>query len=402
MSYEPHLQSLVDALRADPDVVHGASFSEFRALFESQFGARFPPPKTKKDVEEEDGKEEGTTTTTTTKQQQQQQPLVYDPDVVGPESEPVPKRIEESKLMMDPNNGGALTEDEANAMIDAKSKASSAFAAGDYASALEYYTKALDIQPSALTFSKRAECFMKLKRNAAATQDCEQALKINPDSAKALKVLGTAQRYLGQYEEACKNLGQGLAIDFDEQSAKVEKEAEKFFHEIRVAKSKEKAKKEQEEKRKMEEERRKRAEEAMKNANANNAGGPGGGTPGGGGGGFPNSGFPGGIPPGMEGMMNDPEIMAAMMNPKVMNVLQQAQTNPGALIAAMNDPEVGPLLNKIVAKMGGSMGSGGMGGGGMPDFANMGGRAGGGASAASSRFTEEDAPPRSATVDEVD
>ena len=396
MSYEPHLQSLVDALRADPDIVHGASFSEFRALFESQFGARFPPPKTKKDVEEEDGKEEGTSTT---KQQQQQQPLVDDPDVVGPESEPVPKRIEESKLMMDPN-GGALTEDEANAMIDAKSKASSAFAAGDYASALEYYTKALDIQPSALTFSKRAECFMKLKRNAAATQDCEQALKINPDSAKALKVLGTAQRYLGQYEEACKNLGQGLAIDFDEQSAKVEKEAEKFFHEIRVAKSKEKAKKEQEEKRKMEEERRKRAEEAMKNANANNAGGPGGGTPGGGGGGFPNSGFPGGIPPGMEGMMNDPEIMVAMMNPKVMQVLQQAQTNPGALIAAMNDPEVGPLLNKIVVKMGGSMGSGGMGGG-APDFANMGGRAGG-ASAASSRFTEEDAPPRSATVDEVD
>jgi len=395
MSYEPHLQSLVDALRADPDIVHGASFSEFRALFESQFGARFPPPKTKKDFEEEDGKEEGTTTTTTTttKQQQQQQPLVDDPDVVGPESEPVPKRIEESKLMMDPNGSGALTEDKANAMIDAKSKASSAFSAGDYASALEYYTKALDIQPSALTFSKRAECFMKLNRNKAATQDCEQALKINPDSAKALKVLGTAQRYLGQYEEACKNLGQGLAIDFDEKSAKVEKEAEKFFHEIRVAKSKEKAKKEQEEKRKMEE-RRKRAEEAMKNANAN-AGGHGG-TPGGG---FPNSGFPGGIPPGMEGMMNDPEIMAAMMNPKVMNVLQQAQTNPGALIAAMNDPEVGPLLNKIVAKMGGSMGSGGMGGG-APDFANM-GRAGG-ASASSSRFTEEDAPPRSATVDEVD
>ncbi len=399
MSYEPHLQSLVDALRADPDVVHGASFSEFRALFESQFGARFPPPKTKKD---EDG---GNTTETRTTEKEEgttKQPLVDDPDVVGPESEPVPKRIEESKLMTDPNgSGGALTEDEANAMIDAKSKASSAFAAGDYASALEYYTKALDIQPSALTFSKRAECFMKLNRNTAATQDCEQALKINPDSAKALKVLGTAQRYLGQYEEACKNLGQGLAIDFDEQSAKVEKEAEKFFHEIRVAKSKEKAKKEQEEKRKMEEERRKRAEEAMKNANAANnnaAGGPGGGTPGGGG--FPNSGFPGGIPPGMEGMMNDPEIMAAMMNPKVMNVLQQAQTNPGALIAAMNDPEVGPFLNKIVAKMGGSMGSGGMGGG-APDFANMGGRAGG-ASAASSRFTEEDAPPRSATVDEVD
>ena len=164
MSYEPHLQSLVDALRADPDVVHGASFSEFRALFESQFGARFPPPKTKKDVEEEDEKKRRGRRRRRRRNNNNNNPLVDDPDVVGPESEPVPKRIEESKLMMDPNNGGALTEDEANAMIDAKSKASSAFAAGDYASALEYYTKALDIQPSALTFSKRAECFMKLKR----------------------------------------------------------------------------------------------------------------------------------------------------------------------------------------------------------------------------------------------
>ena len=170
--------------------------------------------------------------------------------------------------------------------MEAKSNASQAFSNGDFASALEEYTKALRLQPtSALTFSKRAECFVKLKRNKAAKQDCEQALKINPDSAKAMKVLGTAQRYLGEYEEACKNLGQGLAIDFDEESAKVEKEAEKFFHEIRVAKSKEKAKREQEEKKKMEE-RRKEAEEAMKNANM---GGGNGGTPGGNPGGFPGS-----------------------------------------------------------------------------------------------------------------
>ena len=179
--------------------------------------------------------------------------------------------------------------------MEAKSNASQAFSNGDFASALEEYTKALRLQPtSALTFSKRAECFVKLKRNKAAKQDCEQALKINPDSAKAMKVLGTAQRYLGEYEEACKNLGQGLAIDFDEESAKVEKEAEKFFHEIRVAKSKEKVKREQEEKKKMEEERRKQAEEAMKKANM------GGGNQGGNqGGGF--GGVRGGCPPGMEG-----------------------------------------------------------------------------------------------------
>jgi suppressor of tumorigenicity protein 13 len=285
-------------------------------------------------------------------------------------------------------------------MMEAKSNASQAFSNGDFASALEEYTKALRLQPtSALTFSKRAECFVKLKRNKAAKQDCEQALKINPDSAKAMKVLGTAQRYLGEYEEACKNLGQGLAIDFDEESAKVEKEAEKFFHEIRVAKSKEKAKREQEEKKKMEE-RRKEAEEAMKNANM---GGGNGGTPGGNPGGFP-----GAFPPGMEGLMNDPEVMEAMMNPKVMSVLQQAQSNPGALIAAMSDPEVGPLLQKIVGKMGGSMGGGG-GGGGAPGFGNFSGGPGGGGfgggqqPTSENRFTEEDAAPhRPATVDEVD
>ena len=287
-------------------------------------------------------------------------------------------------------------------MMEAKSNASLAFSNGDFASALEEYTKALRLQPtSALTFSKRAECFVKLKRNKAAKQDCEQALEINPDSAKAMKVLGTAQRYLGEYEEACKNLGQGLAIDFDEEGAKVEKEAEKFFHEIRVAKSKEKAKREQEEKNKMEE-RRKQAEEAMKNANM--GGGNGGGNPGGNpGGGF--GGFPGGFPPGMEGLMNDPEMMEAMMNPKVMSVLQQAQSNPGALIAAMSDPEFGPLLQKIVGKMGGSMG----GGGGAPGFGNFSGGPGGGGfgggqqPTSENRFTEEDAAPhRPATVDEVD
>ena len=283
--------------------------------------------------------------------------------------------------------------------MEAKSNASLAFSNGEYLLALEEYTKALRLQPtSALTFSKRAECFVKLKRNKAAKQDCEQALKINPDSAKAMKVLGTAQRYLGEYEEACKNLGQGLAIDFDEESAKVEKEAEKFFHEIRVAKSKEKAKREQEEKRKMEE-RRKQAEEAMKNANM---GGGNGGTPGGNPGGF--GGFPGGFPPGMEGMMNDPEMMEAMMNPKVTSVLQQAQANQGALMAAMSDPEVGPLLKKIVGKMGGSTG----GGGGAPGFGNFsgggpGGGFGGEQPQSENRFTEEDAAPhRPATVDEVD
>ena len=382
MSYKPHLPELVSDLKSNPSLIHDAEFLELKRVLETQFASTFPPKSNQNTTPNEDVEDDVDI-------------KIEDPYIVGPELEPVDRPLLTTTETV--KEGEELSETDMNSMMEAKSNASLAFSNGEYLLALEEYTKALRLQPtSALTFSKRAECFVKLKRNKAAKQDCEQALKINPDSAKAMKVLGTAQRYLGEYEEACKNLGQGLAIDFDEESAKVEKEAEKFFHEIRVAKSKEKAKREQEEKRKMEE-RRKQAEEAMKNANM--GGGNGGGNPGGNPGGFP-----GGFPPGMEGLMNDPEMMEVMMNPKVMSVLQQAQSNPGALIAAMGDPEVGPLLQKIVGKMGGSMG----GGGGAPGFGNFSGGGGAGGFGgeqpqSENRFTEEDAAPhRPATVDEVD
>jgi len=71
--------------------------------------------------------------------------------------------------------------------------------------------------------------------------------------------------------------------------------------------------------------------------------------------------------------------MAAMQNPKVMAALQGAMGgNPGALQAAMGDPEVGPVLQKLMAKFGGGMGGmPGMGGmGGMPGMGGMGGMGG--------------------------
>jgi hypothetical protein len=77
----------------------------------------------------------------------------------------------------------------------------------------------------------------------------------------------------------------------------------------------------------------------------------------------------------MADIMQDPELMAAMQNPKVMAALQGAMGgNPGALQAAMGDPEVGPVLQKLMAKFGGGMGGmPGMGGmGGMPGMGGMG------------------------------
>ncbi len=42
---------------------------------------------------------------------------------------------------------------------------------------------------SALTLANRAECLLLLRRPLAAISDCNEALKLNPDSAKALRFL---------------------------------------------------------------------------------------------------------------------------------------------------------------------------------------------------------------------
>ena len=89
----------------------------------------------------------------------------------------------------------------------------------------------------------------------------------------------------------------------------------------------------------------------------------------------------------MQLLMSDPELAAGMQNPKVMAAFSSLlnepggigglMANPAKLQELMGDPEVGPFLQKLMAKLGPAMGGGFPGGGaGMP---NMGG--GGGAPA---------------------
>ncbi len=75
-----------------------------------------------------------------------------------------------------------------DAAADAKEKANDAKSSGDYAKAVEHLTRALAVgQVSAMTLATRAECLLKLKRPCAAIADCDAAISINPDSAKALR-----------------------------------------------------------------------------------------------------------------------------------------------------------------------------------------------------------------------
>jgi suppressor of tumorigenicity protein 13 len=87
---------------------------------------------------------------------------------------------------------------------------------GKWEEALKKYTAAiLAAPPSALLYANRAYCLFKLGRHAAAERDCDEALKDNPDSAKAYRVRGTVRKALENYEGALRDLSQAQTIDFD-------------------------------------------------------------------------------------------------------------------------------------------------------------------------------------------
>ena len=82
--------------------------------------------------------------------------------------------------------------------------------------------------------------------------------------------------------------------------------------------------------------------------------------------------MPGGMGGLMEAIMSDPELAAAMQNPKVIAAFSSLMNSPGGAMGLMSnpaklqelmaDPEVGPVVQKLIAKLGPSMMGGGMGG----------------------------------------
>ena len=53
----------------------------------------------------------------------------------------------------------------------------------------------------------------------------------------------------------------------------------------------------------------------------------------------------------MDIVMNDPEIIIAMINPKVRSAFQDIQTNPANVEKYEDDPEIGPLIEKVITKL---------------------------------------------------
>ncbi|CAG8568733.1 9499_t:CDS:2 [Paraglomus occultum] len=104
-----------------------------------------------------------------------------------------------------------------------KEKGNEFFVKGNYAKAIEYYTRAMELDPKEHTFPiNRAMAHLKLKKYAEVERDCTIGLKLHPDNAKAFWRRGVARREQGKLDEAKQDLQHALDLEPNENSVKQE------------------------------------------------------------------------------------------------------------------------------------------------------------------------------------
>ncbi|CAL8266883.1 unnamed protein product [Gadus morhua 'NCC'] len=120
-----------------------------------------------------------------------------------------------------------VTEEMMEQANDKKMEAINALGEGDLPKALELFTDAIKLNPCvAILYAKRASVFIQMKKPNAAKRDCDRAITINPDSAQPYKWRGKANKLLGNWEEAAKDLATACKLDYDEDASALLKEVQ--------------------------------------------------------------------------------------------------------------------------------------------------------------------------------
>uniref|UniRef100_A0A8D1N233 ST13 Hsp70 interacting protein n=2 Tax=Sus scrofa TaxID=9823 RepID=A0A8D1N233_PIG len=325
------LRAFVKMCKQDPSVLHTEEMRFLREWVESMGGKI--PPATHKTKSEENTKEEKTDSKKVEENIKTDEPSseesdleidnegVIEPDTDAPQ-EMGDENVEITEEMMDQAN------DKKVAAIDALNN-------GELQKAIDLFTDAIKLNPRlAILYAKRASVFIKLQKPNAAIRDCDRAIEINPDSAQPYKWRGKAHRLLGHWEEAAHDLALACKLDYDEDASAMLKEVQPRYT-LRVLGN---------------------TVGVYTDLSLILAGGFPGGMPGN---------FPGGMPgmggsmPGMAGMpglneiLSDPEVLAAMQDPEVMVAFQDVAQNPANMSKYQSNPKVMNLISKLSAKFGG-------------------------------------------------
>ncbi|XP_074758645.1 hsc70-interacting protein isoform X3 [Athene noctua] len=346
------LRAFVRLCRQNPGLLHSEELAFLREWVESM-GGTIPPAPANASTEE------------TSKEP------VKSPE---PESEESDLEIDNEGVIEpdndDPQEMGdenvEVTEDMMDQANEKKIEAINALSEGELQKAVDLFTDAIKLNPClAILYAKRASVFVKLQKPNAAIRDCDRAIKINPDSAQTYKWRGKAHRLLGHWEEAAHDLALACKLDYDEDASAMLKEVQPRAQKIAEHRRKYERKREEKEikermervkKAREEHERAQREEEARRQAGGAQFGGFPGGFPGGFSGGFPGA-MPGGMPgmagmPGLNEILSDPEVLAAMQDPEVMVAFQDVAQNPANMSKYQNNPKVMNLISKLSAKFG--------------------------------------------------
>ncbi|KAG7514554.1 small glutamine-rich tetratricopeptide repeat-containing protein alpha [Solea senegalensis] len=92
----------------------------------------------------------------------------------------------------------------------------------NFAAAVEFYSKAIAINPqNAVYYCNRAAALSKLGNYAGAVQDCEQAISIDPNYSKAYGRMGLALASLNKHTEAASFYKKALELDPDNDTYKI-------------------------------------------------------------------------------------------------------------------------------------------------------------------------------------
>ncbi|KAG2262298.1 hypothetical protein Bca4012_013063 [Brassica carinata] len=97
---------------------------------------------------------------------------------------------------------------------EAKAKGNAAFSSGDFTSAVNHFTDAINLSPTNhVLFSNRSAAHASLHHYEEALSDAKKTVELKPDWAKGYSRLGAAHVGLNQLEEAVEAYTKGLEID---------------------------------------------------------------------------------------------------------------------------------------------------------------------------------------------
>jgi len=338
------LRQFVSACRADISILHRPEMAFYKEYLES-LGASIPPkpadPPQDRPTSEHREKEKMEESSAEEETAEIPPPELDNSGVIEPDNE--------SPLPMGDASRTSTDEDLEKAN-DLRDQANAAFSEGDYPKAVDQYTQAIELNPgSAILHAKRANALLKLKKPVAAIRDCDHAISINPDSAQGYKFRGRANRLLGNWADAHKDLATACKLDFDETAYEWLKEVEPNAKKLQEY---QRAKERADEERKLNErrERVKRAQEANKRATEEEAEMDEGDESGFGMGAF-NELF--------KELADDPELLKMMKeDPALPGKLMEVMSNPQNMMKYMGDPAVMKLIGKLGAKFGAGGGPG--------------------------------------------